>query len=176
MITNYGILRTYPQSGTFIAGLGIAALEGLISDVLEIEETDFQSLVETRVLLEIEGAAKAAERRTADDIIALTKALEAYEDKVNQGLPAVEEDLLFHIKIAEASKNKVLKSLMLIITPDIVKTHVDLKVCGTTDNLRTIQEHKNILNCIIDKDVVNARLYMNNHLKDVLEFSKEKSK
>lgn len=167
----YGILKTLPQSGTFIAGLGINALEGLITDVLEIEEADFHSLVETRVLLEIEAAGKAAERRTADDIISLTIALEAYEDKINKGLPSVEEDLLFHIKIAEASKNKVLKSLMLIITPDIVKNYVQLKVCNDNTNLKTIEEHKNILQCIIDKDVAKAQIYMKEHLKDVLAYS-----
>jgi len=43
----YGILRTLPQSGTVVAGMGIAALEGLITDVLQLEESDFHSLVET---------------------------------------------------------------------------------------------------------------------------------
>lgn len=167
----YGILKTLPQSGTFIAGLGISALEGLISDVLEIEEADFQSLVETRVLLEIAAAGRAAERRSADDIILLTKALEDYESKINLGLPSVEEDLMFHLKIAEASKNKVLKSLMLIITPDIVKNYVQLKVCNENTNLKTIEEHKKILNCIIDQDVESAKKYMKEHLKDVLAYS-----
>ncbi|MEL6988050.1 MAG: GntR family transcriptional regulator, partial [Bacteroidota bacterium] len=117
----YGIVRTQPQSGTVISGMGIVALEGLITDVLNIEETDFTSLVETRILLEIEAAGRASERRTKDDIVILENALKAYEDKIRRGEPAVEEDLLFHLKIAEASGNSVLKSLMLIITPDIVK-------------------------------------------------------
>ena len=117
----YGIVRTYPQSGTVVSGLGITALEGLISDVLEIEETDFRSLVETRVLLEIDCAIKAAERRTSDDLIILQNALNAFEEQAIQGIAAVEEDLLFHLKIAEASKNKVLMSLLLGITPDILE-------------------------------------------------------
>src|ERR1700712_782847 len=48
----YGILKTRPQSGTFVAGIGITALEGLISDVLKIDSSSFLSLVETRELLE----------------------------------------------------------------------------------------------------------------------------
>ena len=47
----YGILKTMPQSGTVVAGIGITALEGLISDILKIENSEFASLVETRVLL-----------------------------------------------------------------------------------------------------------------------------
>ena len=50
----YGILKTLPQSGTVVAGLGITALEGLISDVLQLQGNDFHSLIETRVLLGIE--------------------------------------------------------------------------------------------------------------------------
>ena len=86
----YGIVKTLPQSGTVIEGMGIVALEGLITDVLNIEKTDFKSLVETRLLLEIESAGKAAERITVDDIAILENALNAYEKKIARGLSAVE--------------------------------------------------------------------------------------
>ena len=56
----YGILRTLPQSGTVVAGLGVNALEGLINDVLELNNADFHSMVETRVILEINAARLAA--------------------------------------------------------------------------------------------------------------------
>ena len=113
----YGILKTVPQSGTMVAGIGITALEGLITDVLKLENSDFASLVETRVILEQQTAYLAAERRTNEDINNIQKALDAYVKKVEEGKLAVEEDLMFHLAIAEASKNSVLKSLMLIITP-----------------------------------------------------------
>ena len=170
----YGIVKTQPQSGTVIAGMGIVALEGLITDVLNIEETDFASLVETRVLLEVNAAGKAAQRRTADDIIALQNALTAYEQKVAQGNSAVEEDLLFHLKIAEASRNTVLKSLMLIITPDIVKNFTKLNVCSDSETKQTIQQHRDILNHIIDQDAKSAEAAMKAHLQDIIQFSAER--
>jgi GntR family transcriptional repressor for pyruvate dehydrogenase complex len=167
----YGILHTYPQSGTFVSGIGIVALEELISDVLNLEEHDFKSLVETRVLLEKEGALLAAKRRTADDIISMTNALNAFEKKTLQGLPAVEEDLLFHIKIAEASKNNVLKSLMMIITPDIVNNYLTLKVCSDNSTNKILDEHKKILFYIVNQEPENALNAMENHLRDVTNFS-----
>lgn len=168
----YGIVKTLPQSGTVIEGMGIVALEGLITDVLNIEETDFESLVETRLLLEIESAGKAAERRTIDDIAILQNALKAYEDKVGQGLSAVEEDLLFHLKIAEASGNSVLNSLMLIITPDIVKSFTQLNVCNDDRIQATLIEHREILDHIISQNVEGAKDAMRNHLMDIVTFSK----
>jgi len=35
----YGILKTLPRSGTVVEGIGITALEGLITDVLKLEES-----------------------------------------------------------------------------------------------------------------------------------------
>ena len=169
----YGILKTLPQSGTIVSGLGIAALEGLITDVLAIEKADFASLVETRVLLEIKAASLAAQRRTADDIIALQGALKLYENRVAEGDEAIEEDLLFHLKIAEASKNAVLKSLMLIITPDIMKNYARLKVCDNATALKKIDEHRIILNHIINKNSDAVETAMQNHLNDVLSYSFE---
>ena len=115
----------------------------------------------------------AAKRRTPDDIVALQNALYAYENKISQGSPAVEEDLLFHLKIAEASKNNALKSLMLIITPDIVKNFIDLKVCDDKRFEKTVQEHQEIINYIIEKEAGAAGAAMERHLRDVVEFSRK---
>jgi len=169
----YGILRTLPQSGTVVAGMGITALEGLITDVLKLEKTEFSSLVETRVILETNGAKLAAERRTPEDIIEIEKALKAYEAKVRLNESAVEEDLMFHLKIAEASKNAVLKSLMLIITPDIVNSFIQYKVCDDNEiDNKVLQEHEEILEHIVNGNGHAASKAMGGHLRDVLEFGK----
>ncbi|MEO1418277.1 MAG: FadR/GntR family transcriptional regulator [Bacteroidota bacterium] len=167
----YGILKTLPQSGTLVAGIGISALEGLISDVLKLEDSDFASLVETRLLLEAESAHFAALRRDYQDIANIEKALIAYEEKVEQGVQAVEEDLLFHLKIAEASKNSVLKSLMLIIIPDIISNFIKLDVCADGRPLRALEEHRIILDLIVAQEAEKAGEAMRTHLKEVYEYS-----
>ena len=172
----YGILKTMPQSGTVVAGIGISALEGLITDVLKLEESDFADLIETRVLLETQAAKMAALRRTTDDIINIKKALDAYELKVKKGLPAVEEDLLFHLKIAEAGKNTVLKSLMLIITPDIVNSFTELEVCKDGRFYRSLEEHNIILDHIVNQQPELAAKVMQEHLRDVIEYSQHLKK
>lgn len=167
----YGIVKVQPQSGTVVSGIGIVALEGLITDILKIENSDFKSLVDTRVLLEREAARLAAIHRTKDDIVQLSNALNQYEQKLQETNVAVEEDLLFHIKIAEASKNSVLKSLMMIITPDIVKSFLKLKVCSVNNNKKTIAEHQQILDMIIARDSAGAVQAMELHLNEITDFS-----
>lgn len=167
----YGILKTMPQSGTIVAGMGITALEGLISDVLKIENSDFKALVETRVLLETESARLAALRHTEEDINSMQIALDDYRQKVAQGFQGVEEDLMFHLKIAEASKNTVLKSLMLIITPDIINNFITLEVCKNGRAIEALEEHQSILDKIVAKAPEEAAAAMHHHLQDVFTYS-----
>lgn len=167
----YGIVTVNPQSGTIVNGFGIVALEGLITDILRIEQVDFKSLIDTRILLEKEAARLGAINRTDNDIIEIKNALNQYESKVLENDIAVEEDLLFHIKIAEASKNTVLKSLMLIITPDIVKSFIKFKVCDEGNNKSIIDEHKRILEMIINQDENGAANAMEDHLVEIKNFS-----
>jgi len=123
------------------------------------------------VLLETQAARIAAQRRTTEDIIAMKNALDAYEAKVKNGQPAVEEDLLFHLTIAEAGKNSVLKSLMLIIAPDIVKSFTKLDVCKDGRFYRSLEEHKIILDYIVNQESELAAKAMEEHLQDVVEYS-----
>ncbi|MFK7922191.1 MAG: FadR/GntR family transcriptional regulator [Bacteroidia bacterium] len=167
----YGILKTMPQNGTMVAGIGITALEGLISDVLKLEDSDFASLVETRVVLEQNSAQLAAQRRTAEDLKNIEAALDAYEAKIEEGGQAIEEDLMFHLAIAEASQNSVLKSLMLIITPDIIYSFNKLEICKNTSIYKALDEHRLILKHIADQSPELAAAAMRNHLQDVSEYS-----
>lgn len=74
----YGILNSIPQSGTFVANIGVIAMNGIIEDILKLEESDFKSLVETRILLELKTVRLAATRRTEEDLVKMKAALDAY--------------------------------------------------------------------------------------------------
>jgi len=167
----YGVLKTHPQSGTVVAGMGITALQGLLSDILKVDGSDFKSLVETRVILEINSARMAAERRTEENIEKIQSALDKYHEKLKLGQPTVEEDLMFHLEIAEATQNSVLKSLMMVITPDIISNFIKYDVCGDDVKIERYKEHQNLLHCIKNKDADCAAKAMERHLKDIKEFS-----
>ena len=116
----YGLLKSRPQSGTFIADIGPIAMKGMLRDILELETPDFKSLVETRILLELKTCRLAALRRTDEDLAQMKIALDAFAAKVENGEDAVQEDLLFHLSIAKASGNSTMNTFMLIITPEII--------------------------------------------------------
>ena len=167
----YGILKTRPQSGTFVAAIGISALESMIADVLKIDSHSFQSLVETRVMLEINSIRLACERRTEEDLIQLELSLNNYLEKALKGIKAVDEDFMFHLTIAEAGKNKVLKSLLLIIVPDILSNYSIFKVCDNIEQ-KAVEEHRQMFLKIKDRDAKGAAAIMQEHLKGVMDFAR----
>ena len=114
----------------------------------------------------------AARNRTEEDLIKLSDSLLDYSNKISSSNQGIEEDLMFHIKIAEASKNNVLKSLMMIITPDIVKKFIEYEVCGEVKNQKTIEEHQKILEMITAQDEIGAMNAMEEHLQDIKNFNR----
>jgi GntR family transcriptional repressor for pyruvate dehydrogenase complex len=167
----YGILKTLPQSGTLISGTDISAMEGLIANVIKLNEDDFFHLVETRVILETYACGRAALRRSSRDIADLEEKLDEYKQKVDAKLSSVREDFSFHLRIAEASQNLVIKSLMQILITDILEIYRKLNVCGEGRLCKSFENHKEILECIVKQDSKGAEDAMRSHLKDVLEFS-----
>ena len=139
---------------------------------MKFDKSDFLYLVEARVILEINIVRLAAERRTQEDIIILEKALKAFEAKLDKGELAVEEDLLFHLKIAAASKNPNLNSLMLMMAPHIISSFIELEVCSYDQYLSVFHEHQIILQHIIDQNGAAASKYMQQHLQDVIDFAR----
>ncbi len=167
----YGIIKTLPQSGSVINSLGISALNGLITDVLTIQDYDFLSLVETRIVLEVNAIKMCAERRTDEDL----KSLEAahlnflkYWDTDER----VNYDFAFHRAIAEASHNPVFKALMLIITPDIMNTYNKERFCAP--NTRIVEEHVSMLEAIRERNPVKAAELMERHMDGVLQFARDR--
>lgn len=166
----YGLVKKYPQSGTRVSNIGVTALNGMMSDILQLEKPDFKSLVETRIIMETQAVRLAALRRTDRQLKEIEKTHEAYKLKASKGKDAVEEDLMFHIKIAEASNNSVLRSMMLIITPEIITHFIKNKVCDKEQNYLLVEEHQNIVNAIRDKDADKAELHLRDHFKELYKY------
>ncbi|WP_166963832.1 FadR/GntR family transcriptional regulator [Yeosuana marina] len=166
----YGLLKSIPQSGTFIANVGAIAMNGIIDDILQLGSPDFKSLVETRILMELKSVKFAALRRTEEDLKVMQNALDAYSKKVLNNEDAVQEDLLFHLAIAKASKNSTLNTFMLSITPEIITNFAKYHVCDDDMALSGIKEHNDIFEAIKNKDQNAAKEKMKVHFKTLYQY------
>lgn len=165
----YGIVKTLPQSGTVIVGLDINTLDRLISDVLNIQSYDFLSLVEVRILLEVNAIRQCAERRTDEDLAKLEYAHSQYL-KFYETEERVSHDFAFHRAIAEGSHNPVVKAMLMIVIPDIMAVYQRERICDT--DITITQEHQKMLDAIKASDGDEAAKVMSEHLQGVLNFAK----
>ncbi len=172
----YGILKTIPQSGTFVAGMDAGALENLIQDALHMESYDLFSLAESRLILESNAVRLCCRRRTDDDLVRIEKAMNEYDEKISKGIAAVEEDLNFHRQIAGASKNLVLKSMLGIISPDLMTNYRRFwKVCDSPKRSVASIEHRLLLEYIRRQDEEAASALIAQHLKGIVEYARQQS-
>ena len=166
----YGLLKSIPQSGTFVANIGVIAMNGMIDDILRLETADFKSLVETRILLELKTVRLASLRRSDEDLKDIKDALDAYSEKVLTGQDAVQEDLLFHLAIAKASGNSMINTFMLTITPQIIIDFEKYHVCDKNQAVLGIQEHTEIYEAIKDQNSESAKQKMKDHFSILYQY------
>lgn len=170
----YGMLKTSPQSGTYVSGYNIKMIEGVLNDIINFNKDDFASLIEARYYLEINAARLAAQRRTDEDLAILEAAVAEYDLKTKNRENAVQEDMFIHLKIANAAKNSVFESMLLMLLPDIIRNIIEKKICGDNRGIQAMAEHHEILTAIADRDPDAAGIAMAAHLNDILQISRER--
>lgn len=165
----YGILKTYPNTGTIVASLGVKALDGLISNVLALDRNDLQSLLETRALLEIHSAWLATQRTTDDEIAALEKLHGEFRLQVEAGRVGLEEDISFHLKIAECSRNSVLRSLISLISTEIMEVAQRYQTFRDGRVNQSLEQHAAVLQHLRQRDPDQAASAMAAHMQQFLD-------
>ena len=164
----YGIVKTVPQSGTYVAGLGVDALAGMLANILELEEKDYESLVATRYALEIYAVELTATDISDKGIQELETVHKDFSQQVKRGVLSLDEDLVFHIKIAEYTKNSVLKALITLLASDLIKLNRELEEhLGREKFLErrvmAVEEHEKILEAIKAREPEQAVQAMKAH-------------
>lgn len=158
----YGVLKSKSQSGTILA-IGITGFNGMIDEITALDAPSFNQLVETRISLEFETVRLASIRRTDSDLKQMKDALDAFKAKISVGIDYLEEDLLFHLAIAKASKNNTMVSLMLLLIPPILKTYERATVCEGDKVNSEIKKHEDVFLAIEAQDPEIAIKMMKEH-------------
>lgn len=106
-----GVLTQRVGDGTYLRN----SAETLLSEPLEflvlVDGLSAQQLLETRLLVEPELAARAAERATSDDLASLRSAISLLE-KCKTQRERISAELEFHDALLKASGNRILRLLL----------------------------------------------------------------
>lgn len=154
-------------SGTFVShGTGIG------EDPLGLNFTNqsklIKNLFETRMLIEPNIAALAAQRATPEDIRKLKSlVMEMNQAQVNSSAMA-EMDVQFHTAVAECTHNDVLIRVVPIINESIRRSHME-----THDDpesfKRAKRSHMGICKAIAESEYMNARFLAERHVWETLD-------
>jgi DNA-binding FadR family transcriptional regulator len=153
ILAHSGILRVQQGVGTFVEQTaGITEPLGQ-----RLRRSGSENLNEVRQLLEAKIAEKAASNRTVQDISKMTRLLARRIEVARQGdkASAIEADVAFHVSIAEAAGNDVLRDLYKTFAIQVRQSFID-QYTGTQSFIQTHGLHEELLQSIVDRDAAGA--------------------
>ncbi|MDQ0066387.1 FadR/GntR family transcriptional regulator [Chryseobacterium lathyri] len=148
-----GVLNVQQGVGTFVISKNIQeSLEARINNA------EFNEVYEVRSLLDSKIAARAAVHRSEKELKTIKMYLDLREKfaEENQALECYQADINFHISIAEACGNNLLKEIYKIASKHILSTF-ESSHNNNTDSFKFSQKiHTDLYSCIENKDPENA--------------------
>jgi GntR family transcriptional regulator, transcriptional repressor for pyruvate dehydrogenase complex len=161
----FGLVKTRRNVGTVVTGSGVRAVEGIFSNVLSLLPAEMAAIAETRDIIESQIVILAVKRATAKDIVALRAAHTAFTEAVAAGEDGLEYDLSFHLAIADAARNPVLRSLTGLMAPDLIQISRSRHSCDARRTQAALREHEAILDAIVRRDPDAAVRAVQAHLR-----------
>jgi len=158
-----GVLTQRVGDGTYLSASAESILKEPLDFLILLDDLSHHELMETRMIVEPELAARAAERATTEDLVGLRRAIAAMENcRTNQ--ERLEADLAFHQCIFRASGNRICHLLFNVIHRSVLTSMSKLSTRVPLD--RPLTFHKRIYAAIQQRNVEDARRQMLDHIAD----------
>lgn len=153
ILAHSGILRVQQGVGTFVEQTA-----GIMEPLGQrLRRSGAGDLNEVRQLLEAKIAEKAASHRNSSDIRKMKQLLTRRIEVARQGDKAscIEADVAFHVSIAEAAGNDVLRDLYKTFAVQVRQSLID-EYTDTSSFIQTHGLHEELLQSIVDRDAAGA--------------------
>jgi len=163
-----GMVEPRQGAGTIVREISSESLVNPLANALKRKEELIGELLDFRMMLEPQLAARAATRVSGDEISEMEEILERQEKKLRGGESTVGEDSEFHYAIALASGNsvvlKVLDTLM-----DLLRDSRERSLQVEGRQQKSLAGHRRILTALKRRDSDAAKAAMRRHIEDVEE-------
>jgi len=142
------------------------------SELIELMQDDskerLQEVLYVRKLLEPKAAEIATMNATESDISTLEDILLDYAYEVKHGMPDSESDMNLHLYIAKMSGNMTIYHILKLIFQD--DNTYSLLTAATSLPFETrLQQHRDIINAIKERQPLQASAMMEKHLEIVMQ-------
>jgi DNA-binding FadR family transcriptional regulator len=162
-----GLIETMQGSGAYVRSPDQMS-DTQVDRMTRASVESLLDLIEVRRVTEAAMAARAAERRTDQQMAGIDAALAALTSAENSGMDGVAEDRAFHASIAVASGNIYWRKLI-----DAFARHVEVAMSVTRGNealrrdfsLQMAAEHQALRDAVADRDPERARAAASHHME-----------
>src|SRR5215510_5198733 len=165
-----GVISQRVGDGTYLNTAAPSILAEPLELLILLDGRSFHELMEARLMVEPELAARAAARATLEDVAELQQALTDMEENREDHARFTENDLLFHKTIFRIAGNRVC-SLMFTVVHQSLERLIHL-TSQLVEPEHTLQLHRRIFVAIRRRDADDARRRMKEHLEDAGELFK----
>jgi GntR family transcriptional repressor for pyruvate dehydrogenase complex len=161
-----GVVDVRHGSGTRVAANGEAVLRSPLEYLIALDRPSIAELHETRELLEVHLAGRAAERRSPDDLKALEDALRDMKSKLGDPREVTGPDLRFHRAVAAAAHNRLLERVMNCLQESI-RAMIDAAWPGAKDMKNSWKTHAAVFDAVKQGSPDAARAAMQRHMDEM---------
>ena len=161
-----GFISRVKRSGTVVNGFSDISKASPLQTSLIM--SDFEELMEFRVMIEAELARLAAERATKENIRNMEYCLKQMKAHRKELEPLTQYDTEFHMELAKASGNRLLSSTMENTKDIFQKGMEEAFQIDSNENVReALRYHENILEAVKRHDSEEAYRLMREHILSV---------
>lgn len=114
-LTTLGIVETRHGEGSFVRKVTTDSYKDLLIPVFMIDKSSLQEILEYRSIMEVGATEIAAGKITAEELQELEDIVLRMEDPEADPKSFADDDLQFHMAIAQATKNKMLINVYLFV-------------------------------------------------------------
>jgi GntR family transcriptional repressor for pyruvate dehydrogenase complex len=163
-----GMLDSRVGDGTFVCDRSEFLSRPLLWAFTGTDRAELRDIMEAREFLERDLAGLAAERASEEEIGKIAAALQQMRDSIDGGQPIIESDMAFHLAVAQAAHNEVLRNAVQLLR-NLLKRWLVLKLMIPQVPASVLQQHEAIYRAIKQRNAAKARSAMWDHLEETAQ-------
>jgi len=160
-----GMLDSRVGDGTFVCPRSEFLSRPLLWAFTGTDHAELRDIMEAREFLEQDLAGLAAERATQSEIEAIGEALKKLRNSITKSESMLEADMAFHLAIAQAAHNEVLRNAVQLLR-NLMRKWLVLKLLIPQVPVKVLKQHEAIYQAIRAGDSQKAREAMWAHLEE----------
>jgi GntR family transcriptional repressor for pyruvate dehydrogenase complex len=162
-----GMLDSRVGDGTFVCPRSEFLSRPLLWAFTGSDHDELMEIMEARSVIEENLAGFASRRASPEQLERISTAIEQMRQCIAAGTSILEADMSFHLAIADAARNEVLRNAVQLLR-NITRQWLSYKVLIPNVAPSVLQHHEAIYSAIAAHDADAARTAMRIHLEETL--------